>query len=224
MGKSEHMEAGDLVILVDDQGRWCGAYVYVGPDDADPERAFVRKDDAADEYFVALRSHLRRPIARASEAPSLRGTANETPRTITAKQRRRLFAIAKKLGMDTDALREATPEGSISALTERQADELIARLSAGTAVPIEGISSQGTATKKQLAFISQLTNEIGFSEDQFIGWVSARFGVNAFCEISEKQLASKIIGGLMAMRDKRQAQAEAGHPWTPGRRKRTVGE
>jgi len=203
-------------VLCDGSGRWSGAYEFVRFDEADPSHLIVR-DRSTGELFNAPPGLLRRPaIGADAEEPA--APAGEEPGNvggpdlITAAQRRLIFARAHELGMDLDAVRAATPHGSVSALTKAEARELIDRLTKQE--PLNAWQDQGTATGKQLGTIACLRDLIGFADGEFAEWLRKRFKVGSLSEVTNKALASRIIGGLSRMRHNRiagPADGQGGH-------------
>ena len=228
---------GDIVVLPDADGRWGEGFEYLGPDDERPGRLLVRPLGEGGGVLSARPDLVRRPtvlgVATDSAAPVEAKTAVEVPGAsepsepsggepgITAAQRRRLFALGRSLGMNTDDLRAATPAGSISRLTRAQASELIDRLDGRPDRKGSAYADQGTATGRQLGMIAHMRDLIGFSEAEFAAWLSKRFKVGSIGEIDDSRLASRVIGGLVRMHQNRAAGGCAGRG--PGRRRKAVG-
>lgn len=232
------LNPGEIVVVLNPQGFWVGAYEYVGPDEEFPGHAIVCErrqrsahfrvradlisrprltsgaDDAApadqpEEAAIAAPSapeHTSEPFGRQRRDRRSRQPSGSD--SITAAQRRHLFALAHGIGFDVDDLRALTPLGSISALTRVQAADLIDRLSGGQGLRPEG---RGTATAKQLGMIAHLRDTIGFSDAEFSAWVEKRFHVDGLDQVTDKDLASRIIGGLLKMREKRAEGRGQGH-------------
>jgi len=222
---SDGLRPGDILILPDTQGRWFGAYEYIRPDDDSPDRLIVR-DRSGDRQLYSVRAdQVRRPAVSADHDateeervadPSTEATPGEE--SITDAQRRCLFAMAHKLGMDIDDLRAATPQGSISKLSRVEAAALIGRLGGQPASSASNWRAQGTATAKQLGTIAYLRDLIGFTDEQFSHWLSKRFKVAGIAQITDKAHASRVIGGLLQMHANRSGVAGSdsnGH--RPGR-------
>jgi hypothetical protein len=130
------------------------------------------------------------------------------PDRLTDAQRRMIFARAHELGMDLDAVRAATPHGSVSALTRQEARDLIDRM---MKQPANAWQNQGTATGKQLGTIEYLRGLVGFSDAEFKLWLGKRFKVESLAQITDKTLASRVIGGLSRMRHARMGCPRGGH-------------
>jgi hypothetical protein len=118
-----------------------------------------------------------------------------------------LFARAKAIGMGLDDIRAMTPKGSVSALTKEEARNLIDRLVRGS---VRTWHDQGTATGNQLSTIEYLRGLVGFSHTEFSKWLGKRFKVESIAQITDKALASRIIGGLSRMRANRIADRSDG--------------
>jgi hypothetical protein len=169
-------------------------------------------DRVTGDCFRAPPGLLRRPAigaideeadVPAGEVPGGQGQQD----LITGAQRRMLFARAKALGMDLDAIRAATPKGSVSALTKVEASELIDRL---VRRPRRAWRDQGTATGNQIGTIEYLRGLVGFSDTAFSKWLGKRFKVESLAQITDKGLASRVIGGLSRMRANRIADRSDG--------------
>lgn len=121
---------------------------------------------------------------------------------LTADQRRMLFGIGKSKGLDIDDLRAMTPTGSISALSRTEAGRLIDRLldKAGWS-DLHG--GNGTATGKQLGLIAHLRDQLGFAAGEFERWLRWQWKIESIEEIADRDLASRVIGGLLAMQRNR---------------------
>ena len=200
------LRPGDIMVLPDAEGRWSGAYEYVGTDDGSPDRLIVR-DRSGDRQLYSVRAdQVRRPAVSADHDateeervadPSTGASPGEE--CITDAQRRCLFAMAHKLGMEIDDLRAATPQGSISKLSRVEAAALIDRLGGQPGSSASNWRAQGTATAKQLGMIAHLRDLIGFTEEQFSHWLTKRFKVTGIAQITDKGHASRVIGGLLQM-------------------------
>lgn len=205
------LKPGDVLVLPDDAGCWSRAFEFVAFDSGEPGAMLVR-DRATGESFRARPGLLRRP-AIATEAEPIERKSD----MMTDAQRRMLFSRARALGMGLDDLRAATPRGSVSALTKTEARDLIDRLASKADCPWTG---QGTATGKQLGTIEYLRKLVGFSDAEFSEWLTRRFKVGSLREVTNKPLASRIIGGLSKMRANRIAGPEGGQgghcPRRPG--------
>ena len=120
-----------------------------------------------------------------------------------------IFGLGKSKGLDIDDLRVMTRAGSISALSKTEAGELIDRLlSKPRWSELHG--GNGTATGKQLGLIEHLRDQLRFSEAGFAKWLERQFKVGSIAEIDDGGLASRVIGGLLAMQDNQSAQRASG--------------
>ena len=103
---------------------------------------------------------------------------------ITPGQRRALFAIARQRGMTIDDLRGMTPQGSISAITRRQAARLLSHLNAGTDYEhprpkmrprrrqLKGVYR--FASEAQHRKIEALRIQLAWAEDKLQAWLAER--------------------------------------------------
>lgn len=183
-------QVDDLVAMLGDDGRWSTVYRVMGEDE--PGRILARRIDDGHPY--SIRADLLVPLRMVSNGiPPI-----DTEEPITTGQRRFLFSLGKYLALDVDDLRAMTPMGSISKMTAAEASNLIDRLCAHSGRPAHR-RGQGTATAKQLGLIEHLVERVGFNRNQLGEWLSRQFDVESIAEITDRQLASRIIGGLMAM-------------------------
>jgi len=206
---------GDIFVLYDAAGHWSRSFEFVGFDERDPAQMIVC-DRATGDCFRAPPGLLRRPAIGAvdEEADALAGEVpggQGQPDLITAAQRRLLFARARALGMGLDDIRAMTPKGSVSAMTKEEARNLIDRL---LRRPVRAWREQGTATGNQIGTIEYLRVLVGFSGAEFSKWLGKRFKVESLAQITDKALASRIIGGLSRMRANRiagRSDGQGGH-------------
>lgn len=109
-------------------------------------------------------------------------TTSDFDHPITPDQRKALFAAAKVRGMDIDDLRAMTPLGSISALTIRQAAELLDRVNAGTKYErprrprpprrAKGVYALPTATQR--AKIEGIREALGWTKEGLAEFLTGR--------------------------------------------------
>ncbi|MFH1268669.1 MAG: hypothetical protein ABIK89_23330 [Planctomycetota bacterium] len=136
--------------------------------------------------------------------------ATEEP--IRAAQCRAIFAQAARLGLSLEDVRACTPAGSVSMLSCREAHELLNRLH-GPGGSSEHFCGHGTATGAQLSLIAHLSKLAGFAESELAAWLERGWGVESIAEIDSRELARRIIGGLMRVhRARRQIPEPAGIP------------
>ena len=90
-----------------------------------------------------------------------------------------------------------TPAGSMSQLSVDEANRIIDRLKFGR--PFGRRSAQGTATGKQLGLIQHISRQIGFSANDLTSWLRGKFKIASLDDVRNRDLASRIIGGLMGM-------------------------
>lgn len=131
-----------------------------------------------------------------TKATTRAGRRRKAPPPINAAQRRRLFALAGEKGFDLDDLRSFTPAGSISALTQDQAAELIDRLAGYRAAP-----RRGTITPGQLAMIEALRCATGYTPAALDRWISRMFRLPGLAAIQDRRVARGIIAGLRRIQE-----------------------
>ena len=147
----------------------------------------------------------------AKELPS------DQPGTITARQRRALFALGKRRGMDLDGLRTLTPQGSISALTYRQAQAISRNLAARTPELWDSTQERKRTrreptpdgvirlrTQRQLETIEDLRLRAELSEASLFYVIKRATGVAGLAELGRRADASKVINTLWAIVRKRE--------------------
>jgi len=140
--------------------------------------------------------------------------------TISRAQIAMIWALARDLGLDREMLYLLVPRGSISALTRREASDLIDQLSrlharreapALTAAPGPGAvvvdRNALDATPEQLHFIHFLIGRLGWvtQPDRTRGFLMKFAGVPTVEQIRDKRRASAIIEALKAMEHRRHA-------------------
>jgi len=202
----DKLQPGDLFVTPNKDGLWERVFEYLRPDDQDRRRILGRAVDDGVIFAVRIDAVVVPGIVgkASSEAPACH--SDKRPRTgdqpITADQRRMLFGLGKSKGLGIDALRDMTPKGSISALSRTEAGKLIDRLldKPNWSALHHG---NGTATGKQLGLIAHLRDQIGFSNDDFCRWLQRQFKVSSIEDIDDRDLASRVIGGLLAMQRNR---------------------
>lgn len=213
----DSLTPGDLVVLTNKRGGWYGSYEYVGPDTEAPDRLYIRDTGGRRTLFSVHPDFVIRPrvlgtgdVGQASPSEAGRASVADDD-SITAAQRRKLFALGTALDLGLDDLRALTPSGSISMLTRTQASELIDRLSGREDGRRRAFADQGTASGRQLGLIAHLRDLIGFREAGFGLWLEKRFKVGSIEEIDDGALAHRVIGGLTRMYDNRR-RASGGGP------------
>lgn len=127
---------------------------------------------------------------------------------MTDQQRRKLFALADERGMDLDALRACTPAGSVSMLTRREASMLIGKLAGGA--DAAAAERRDRATPRQLELIGHLAGYLRMDHERLGAWMGPRFGVASLKELHSREVASRIIQGLLRMWRAYQVAGEAG--------------
>jgi len=140
--------------------------------------------------------------------PVRRGNNPDADTGITHAQIAKIFACARELGLDREMLYLLVPRGSISALSHREASELIERLvelSAGevAAPPSRKTdrSDPGAATQEQRNFIHFLFGRVGWigSPARVRGFLRKFAGVDTVEGIRDRKRASAIIEALKAI-------------------------
>lgn len=140
---------------------------------------------------------------------------------ITPAQRKALFAAARGKGLSTDDLRAMTPRGSISALSRREAFDLLNRLNAGTEYDRPAPHRRPRRARGMYAFVTQaqrdlivsLRLEIGWSDDQFRDWLGKRHyrddPTRPMTDMQSSADAERVIELLKGVRERmEQAQAK----------------
>lgn len=218
------LKVGDLVVVATRRDAWGDALRYEGFDE---ERGMLLVRELAGEQRL-FRAHpaavsvprvLGLPGGDADAPPvdskvsgttrratKSRRTADRPGGSITPAQRRKLFALASRRGLDLDGLRDLTPAGSVSMLTRSQAADLIDRLE-GRQPAQRVYDDQGGASGGQLGKIAALAAQVGFTPAELAEWMGKRFGVASVDQIADGDLAHKIVGGLSRMLANRQRRA-----------------
>ncbi len=149
---------------------------------------------------VSCTLHMRRVRSTLASTPSeCRPPSRRHGRSaITAEQRRALFAIARRLGFDTDEMRVLTPTGSISALTPLQASDLIERFTNGG----HGPCPEGTATARQLGFADHVRRNLGMGDADFRGWLLQMFHVPGLDDVTTSDLG-RLLAALLRIQQRR---------------------
>lgn len=168
----DSLQPGDLFILPDDeQGHWDSIFEYMHPCDDDADRILGRALDGSGNYAVR-KDHIVLPsvVGRLTEPGDNAGSGASADEAepgrrgdlpINDGQRKMIFGLGKKLGLDIDDLRAMTPAGSISALTRAQAAKLIDTLTGRPGSHDLARGAQGTASGKQIGLIVHLRDQIG---------------------------------------------------------------
>ena len=136
---------------------------------------------------------------------------------VTRAQVAKIWACARNLGLDREMLYLLVPRGSISALSHREASELIERLvelgaRRATARPkAAGASDPSAATQEQRNFIHFLFGRVGWigSPARIRGFLRKFAAVDTVEEIRDRKRASAIIEALKAIH-RRQRNAKSG--------------
>ena len=140
--------------------------------------------------------------------PVRRGSNPEADAGVTHAQIAKIWACARDLGLDREMLYLLVPRGSISALSHREASELIERLvELGArriaAAPAEeaGRSDPNSATQEQRNFIHFLFGRVGWigSPARVRGFLRKFAGVDTVEAIRDRKRASAIIEALKAI-------------------------
>lgn len=123
-------------------------------------------------------------------------------------QMRAIFALGKKLGMDTDDLHAIAYRiggvESLKSLTAREAGRMIDELRRRAGEPVRGpgTGSPSRATGPQQRMIYALTREMGWADqpERLRGYLRRCSGAEDVRFLTPQQ-ASRVIDGLKAMRD-----------------------
>jgi ribosomal protein L12E/L44/L45/RPP1/RPP2 len=127
---------------------------------------------------------------------------------ITRAQVAKIWACARDLGLDREMLYLLVPRGSISALSHREASELIehlVELGARRVAPAQpkaaDASDPNAATQEQRNFIHFLFGRVGWigSPARVRGFLRKFAGVDAVEAIRDRKRASAIIEALKAI-------------------------
>lgn len=139
---------------------------------------------------------------------------------LSKAQRKALFAAARGKGLSTDDLRAMTPNGSISALSRREAFDLLNRLNAGTEHDRPAPSRRPRRAKGMYAFVTDAQRdliaairlEIGWSDERFRDWLGKRHYRDdpnrPMTDMQSSADAERVIELLKGVRD-RMARAKA---------------
>lgn len=123
---------------------------------------------------------------------------------ITDEQRRKIFGLAKGLGLDMEDLHalvyDATGKESIRQLTTTEANKVIRRLASLLSLKEH---RPGRASARELWKQRQLARELGWSEEQLAAFIKRMAKVDR-PEWQTSQDASNIIEGLKAMLKRKQ--------------------
>jgi len=121
---------------------------------------------------------------------------------MTPAQRRRMFAMAKEIGLDLGDLREMacqwTGKRSVSSLNKSQAEKLLLRLQQHKGADQETTTGAGRLSPRQLKLIQTLYSQLDWKVAQLREWLKVYHGVDHEKWLTP-QLASKVIEGLKAM-------------------------
>jgi hypothetical protein len=145
--------------------------------------------------------------------PRVKEHPADKPGSVTARQRRRLFALCKRRGLDADGLRALTPRGSISQLTFREANMLADNLQAGLDWPPDRRKNQSKPrpepaaegvvrlrTDFQLELIENMRIQCGFTPAELDTIVRRSTGIDGgMAKLASRQDASKVISTLYAI-------------------------
>jgi hypothetical protein len=142
---------------------------------------------------------------------------------ITPGQRTALFAIAKTRGFSIDDLRDATPLGSISALSRCEASALLDRLNVGTAYAHPRPSVRGPRRPKgvyairtpaQLRKIESLRIELGWTAAGLADFLAAKTFMDGrpMSRIDSTSDGAAVIQLLLHVRDGMRRAAAACEP------------
>ena len=142
---------------------------------------------------------------------------------ITRAQIAKIWACARELGLDREMLYLLVPRGSISALSQAEASELIEKLVElgakrvgplrTTSAPAPGAGTETTdphaATQEQRNFIYFLFGRLGWVAEprRLRGFLRKFAGVDTIEEIRDRRRASAIIEALKAIHKREKSRA-----------------
>ena len=130
---------------------------------------------------------------------------------MSGRQRRMIFGLAKRQGLDNETLhlyaQKLTGKSSLANLTVREAGAVIDALNDKKA------DAEGMVTFKQRRYIEGLALETGWADGagkldrkRFNAWLNNKFGISDIKWLTSKK-ASDAIEGLKAMRRRQGKQA-----------------
>jgi hypothetical protein len=135
---------------------------------------------------------------------------------ITHAQVAKIWACARDLGLDRELLYLLVPRGSISALTHREASELIEHLvehGARRATPPKSpeAADPNEATQEQRNFIHFLFGRVGWigSPARVRGFLRKFAGADTVEAIRDRKRASAIIEALKAIHRRQMSEKSA---------------
>lgn len=131
---------------------------------------------------------------------------------LTSAQLRAIFALARRLEMDTDDLHGIAYRiggvDSLKKLTANQAGRMIEELKGRAGQSVKSAQGgEGRITEPQRRKLYVLTRELGWIDqpERLRGWLRKMFGVDDARFLTPAQ-ASKAIDGLKTMRDQGRAE------------------
>jgi len=160
MDTQRQPQPGDLYFIPDKEGRWALALRFVRLHDGNATVGEFH-DEAGDTYVCSLSELQTARVAAGDDAADdpadaiaraerqryrrrSRVTAQQRANhKLTAKQRVYIFTLGRRLGFNADDLRAMTPRGSISALSVREASDLIDRLNGRPVGPQRSVAGMG---------------------------------------------------------------------------------
>lgn len=145
---------------------------------------------------------------------------NNRPRSITTAQIRALFAAGRKLGLSSDAVREAAG-GSVRSLSRSDASDLIERLGGGELPhapgdpwtthyrrprrrPVPGIIRM--ISDRHCELIAKMLTEVFKTEDAGAAWLKKYFGFATPRELGSEKRAGEVIHVLKKIKARRVAK------------------
>lgn len=118
---------------------------------------------------------------------------------MTEKQRKLLFVLARKRGMDTEVLHSyietQTGKKSITEVTKEEASGLIEGLEEKQKTP------KGKVSQKQLKYMKGLAEKLGWEERTLNRFIEKQYGISNSHWLTSKQ-GAKVIEGLKKILEK----------------------
>ena len=124
--------------------------------------------------------------------------------SITKAQISKIWALARALGLDTEALYLLVPRGSISRLTKAEASVLIEHLSGRSAAPLSAATL--APSPEQRHFIYFLFGKLGWLQQpaRVRGFLTKFFHADSVESIPTRKKAGAVIEALKAIYKRRQ--------------------
>jgi len=198
MTTTQQPQPGDIRIVPTDDGKWGPRLTFLHPEPENPTAMGIFQDAAGETvryFFKDLINPVGSAIADQSAPPKRRRKGPSNP--LTAEQRGMIFTLGKGRGMSTDDIRELTPAGSISALSTRQASQLIDALRGKRVDLTAPTGPDAKPTDQQIAMLYCLAEDAGMDRRHLQNFMRQKFKVSG---PSDPQLTNakiqKVFGAL----------------------------